>query len=202
MIRRLVLTLGMLLLSLGVQAAEPVALKPGEVLRGHFVQERYLKGFDKPVRSEGSFVLAPGRGLIWRGETPFPLITAITPGGIVQSVDGQETARLSAAKIPFLARLYDMMGGAMAGDWKALESEFAITRQDHPQGGTVTLVPKRTEAAAQPFQALTVRLGRFVEDVDVLKPDGDHDHLIFRDQSIGSGPLTSGETAILEAAGS
>jgi|AGTN01.2.fsa_nt_gi hypothetical protein len=198
--RRLFLVLGMTLFALAGQAAEPMSLKPGEVLRGRFVQERFLKGFDRPVRSEGTFVLAPGRGLIWRGETPFPVVTAITSGGIVQSVDGQETMRLSAAKIPFLARLYDMMGGAMAGDWKALENDFVVSRREQGKESLVTLSPKRGESGAQPFRELTARVGQFVEQVEVIKADGDHDRLTFRDQGVTAAPLASEETAILEAA--
>lgn len=200
MIRSLALLMGLLLVSLDALAVEPASLKPGESLRGRFVQERFLKGFDKPVRSEGSFLLAPGRGLIWRGETPFPVTTIITPAGIVQSVDGQETMRLSAAKVPFLARLYDMMGGAMAGDWHALEGDFTVVRQDRAKDSVVTLTPKHQAGGAQPFQALTARIGHFVEDVDVIKPDGDHDQLSFRDQSITATPLTPEELALLGAA--
>lgn len=193
--KRLVFAIAMILSGAAQAGEPPPALKPGEVLRGRFVQERFLKGFDKPVRSEGSFLLAPGKGLIWRGETPFPVVSAITPAGIVQSVGGRETMRLSSAKIPFLARLYDMMGGAMAGDWRALEREYAVTKSDP----VVTLVPRREDG--QPIKAITAQVGRFVEEVDIAKPDGDHDHLVFRDQAVSTAPLTADEVAIFEAAG-
>ena len=60
----------------------PQLLKSGEILRGHFVQDRQLAGFAKPLRTEGTFVLVPGRGLIWRALTPFQNNTVITPGRI------------------------------------------------------------------------------------------------------------------------
>ena len=188
------LTILLLALWSGGAAAEPVTLQAGELLRGRFVQMRFLKGFDKPIRSEGSFVLAPGHGLIWRGETPFPMVTAITPAGIVQSVGGKETTRLSVAKVPFLARLYDIMAGAMAGDWATLESEFAVNRE---RDGAV-LTPRRIEG--QPVKSIAARLGRFVEEVDVVKPDGDHDRLSFSDQRVVAGPLSPDEAAIFAAA--
>lgn len=196
MIARLLTMLATALVALPALATEPPVLKPGEVLRGRFVQERFLKGFDKPVRSEGSFVLVPGRGLLWMGETPFPIITAITPAGIVQSIGGQETMRLSAAKIPFLARLYDMMGGAMAGDWKAMEGEFAVSRQDP----VVTLTPRHSDTSAQPFRSISAKVGHFVEEVDVIKPDGDRDHLTFSEQRVAIQPLSTDEAAIFDGA--
>ena len=96
--RRLIVAL---LLVLACPAlAETAVLKDGDVLRGHFVQERFMQGFAAPLHSEGSFVVAPGRGLIWRAETPFAITTVVTPAGLVQSVDGAETSRLSTASWP------------------------------------------------------------------------------------------------------
>jgi hypothetical protein len=46
-------------------AADIRPLAAGETLRGRFVQERFLKGFAAPLRTEGHFVLSPRRGLIW-----------------------------------------------------------------------------------------------------------------------------------------
>jgi hypothetical protein len=192
-VRRALLLLAALVAPVMAQA-EPATLRAGEVLRGHFVQERFLAGFDRPVRSEGSFVLAPGHGLIWRGEKPFPVVTVITPAGMAQSMGGKETMRLAAAKMPFLARLHDVMTGAMAGDFHALDGEFSVSRE----GGRITLVPRRADMA-QPVKAIVARLDRFVEEVDVQKPEGDRDHLVFSRQSVGTGPLSEDEAAAFAA---
>ena len=175
-------------------AARAETLKPGDVLRGHFVQERHMQGFAHPIRSEGAFVVAPGRGLIWRAETPFAVTTVVTPAGLVQSVDGAETTRLAAGRLPFLTRLYDMMAGALAGDWRALEGAFAVTRT----AGTVTLAPLRADdpAAAQ-IAGITARLGRFVDQVEISKPNGDFDRLTFSDQVLDAAPLDAAEAAML-----
>jgi hypothetical protein len=178
----------------GVALAEPVTLKAGEVLRGRFVQERFLAGFDQAVRSEGSFVLAPGQGLIWRGEKPFAVVTVITPAGMAQSMGGKETMRLSAAKVPFLARLHDVMSGAMAGDFHALDGEFTVNRERD----RITLVPRRADMA-QPVKAIVARIDRYVEEVDVQKPEGDRDHLTFSAQNVTPGPLTADEAAAFAA---
>ncbi len=55
-------------------------LAADEVLRGSFAQQRQLSGFKTPLRTEGRFVLAPVRGLIWQAEKPFAVTTVITPG--------------------------------------------------------------------------------------------------------------------------
>lgn len=170
--------------------ADPIALQPDQVLRGHFVQDRFLAGFAHPVRSEGSFVLAPGRGLIWRGEKPFAVLSVITPAGMAQSLGGKPTMHLSAAQVPFLARLHQVMAGAMAGDWPAVEAEFILTRT----GDRITLTPRGGELA-QPVKAITARMDRFVEEVEVIKGEGDRDHLVFSQQGISRTPLSEDEAA-------
>ncbi len=182
--------------------ATPTAIPPGQTLHGHFVQERHLEGFAHPVRSEGRFSLIPGRGLIWRTETPFPVITVVTPAGLVQSVDGVETTRLSTARLPFLAHLYAMMNGALAGDWSALETEFAVGRESAGSATRVTLTLRHSDASdAVAIRSIIATVDRFVEEVDLVKPGGDFDHLRFTDQQISTGPPAADEAALLDAAG-
>ncbi|HLO76831.1 MAG TPA: LolA-related protein [Magnetospirillum sp.] len=184
-----------LLLFASPAAADPMVLKDGDVLRGRFVQERFMQGFAKPVRSEGSFVVVPGHGLIWRAEAPFAVTTVVTPAGLVQSVDGAETTRLAAARLPFLSRLYDMMGGALAGDWRALEGTFQVTREP----GKVALAPKsKDDPTAAQIAGITARLSRFVDEVEIEKPSGDRDRLRFTDQVLNGGALTPDEAALLK----
>jgi hypothetical protein len=181
--------------SLSDVRAETAVLTDGDVLRGRFVQERHMQGFARPIRSEGSFVIAPGRGLIWRAETPFAVTTVVSPAGLVQSVDGTETTRLASARLPFLSRLYDMLAGALAGDWRSLDGVFSVTRG----ADQVSLVPVRPDdpTAAQ-ISSITARLGRFVEAVEIKKPNGDFDRLTFRDQTLNDHPLEAAEAALLK----
>ena len=172
--------------------ADTAVLKDGDVLRGHFVQERHMQGFAAPLRSEGSFVVAPGRGLIWRAETPFAITTVVTPAGLVQSVDGAETSRLSTSRIPFLASLYDMLTAALAGDWGGLEGAFTVART----GDRVFLTPLRADDPNIP--SIKARLGRFVEEVEITKPGGDRDRLVFTDQLLNARPLDAAEAAALK----
>ena len=192
----------LLLLWAAPAAAETATLSQGQVLRGHFVQERHLEGFAQPVRSAGSFVLVPGRGLIWQAETPFPVVTVVSPNGLVQSVGGAETTRLPAARLPFLSRLSAMMGGALAGDWGALDADFAVKRETIGPSLRVTLQPLRADdPTAAAIKSIVITVGHYVDTVDIQKPGGDFDHLVFRDQTLSAGPATPTESAQLDAAG-
>ena len=192
--RRLILAA---LAALPVPAGAATTLTAGQVLRGKFVQERHLHGFDTPLRTEGVFVLALGHGLIWRAQSPFAITTVITAAGIVQQVDGTETLRLPAARLPFLARLYGMLSGALSGDWQALEPDFKIVRSGDAAGWQTGLIPRRPDAVGMPFREITVSGSRFVEQVRIDKPDGDFEHLSFLDQTLSSAPLRAEESSTL-----
>ena len=172
-------------------------LDHGQILRGRFVQTRTLQGFTRPLVSEGHFVLAPGRGLIWRAETPFAVTTLISSAGIVQQMQGSETLRLPASRMPMLGRLYDMLGGAMSGDWQALEGDFSVERSGDTASWQVTLTPRHADAVGMPFSAIQATGGCLVEAVVLLKPGGDADRLRFVDQALTTGPLAADEDAAL-----
>jgi len=185
----------------GTAQAQLRSLVTGEVLRGRFKQERQLKGFDRPLISTGDFVLDHGLGLIWRTEQPFSIMTVITAAGLVQSIDGAETTRLAAVRLPFLARLYDLLGAALSGDWRALDKLFQVTRQGDAGHWEIGLVPQAgADSLAMPLRSVTLRGGQFLDEAKIVRLDGDTDQLVFSDQSLGS-PLTDAEARRLHDAG-
>jgi hypothetical protein len=176
------------------------SLGSGDVLRGAFVQMRQLKGFSAPLRSEGHFVLVPGRGLIWRVDRPFAITTVITSAGLVQQVGGNETMRLTSARLPVLSQLYDMLGGALSGNWHALDADFSSERSGGAAHWQVRLTPRKIDdPIAMPFAAIVAAGGRFVDTVQMSKPDGDSDTLTFIDQVLNGAPLDAGEITTLDS---
>jgi hypothetical protein len=201
MIRKILLMAAALAAPMYAWAAGPTqGLARDDVLRGRFVQERQLSGFKTPLRSEGHFVLAPARGLIWDAEKPFAVTTVITPDGLAQNVNGSQTMHLDTAKIPFLGRLYDMLGGALGGDWSRMETDFTVTRTGTPDKWRVAMVPRNADNIAMPFRSIDVTGGRFVDVIVLTKPDGDTDTLTLVDQNLAKGPLEPAETSVFDSA--
>ncbi len=174
--------------------AEPLA--GTELLRGQFVQERHLKAFAKPVISEGRFVLAPGRGLIWIVQSPFPIVTAVTPAGLLQKAGGAEALRLPASRVPGMSRLYQMLDGALSGNMVDVEGAFVVARD----GDHLRLVPRQAGTPGAPFESVTIVLGQFVESVTIDKGNGDFDRIRFSDQRPCSEELDPDESALLQSA--
>lgn len=178
------------------------ALGPDEFLRGQFVQERVLQGFAAPLRSEGSFVLAPGQGLIWRAEKPFSVTTVMTQAGLGQQSEGETTLNLPASRAPFLAGLYDMLSGALAGDWRGLERDFVIEKSESEGKWILQLTPRHGAASdAMPIVSIEVSGAAFVEHVEIVKQGGDQDNLSFLAQQRSKRPLDADEVQLLKAVG-
>ena len=187
--------------ALAASAIQVTPLLKGQILRGRFEQQRFLQGFRGPLKSSGTFVLSPGLGLIWRTVAPFELTTVMSPAGLLQEVDGRETMRMPAARIPFMSKLYDMLGDALTGDWEGLSSAFKMTREDGAKGWRIELEPKREGDPGMPIRAIDLNGARFLENVDVIKPNGDHDRIVFLNQKLESASPTPEEAELFAAVG-
>ena len=174
-------------------------LKKGQILRGRFEQFRTLKGFGAPLKSAGSFTLAVERGLIWRTERPFATMTVMTGNGLMQRSEGGGIVQLPAARVPFMTQLYNMLGGALGGDWGAMGTTFAMTRKDTKTGWQLTLTPLQEDNSGVPLQSIAVSGRQNVDDVVMAKPNGDQDRIVFAQQRITSEDLTGEEVALLDA---
>jgi hypothetical protein len=183
-------------------AEQPQPLAANEILRGTFVQERILQGFTGALRSEGTFVLAPGKGLIWRTDKPFAVTTVMTEKGLAQQSNGATTLNVPSSRAPIMAGLFDMLTGALAGDWRALERDFTVA-QSEEAGRWHLLLKMRDEepAAAMPVAEIRVVGGAFVDQVEIEKQGGDLDRLTFAGQKREAGTLTGDEKALLDIVG-
>jgi hypothetical protein len=202
--RRLTIILGLLASCMAGAAVgeEPQPLGAGEFLRGRFVQERVLQGFDGPLRSEGTFVLAPGSGLIWRTEKPFAGVTLMTQNGLVQQSNGTTTLNVPASRAPVMAGLYDMLTGALAGNWTGLEKDFIIEKAEAEGKWLLRLKARGGKPTdAMPVTEIRVSGAAFVDSVEIEKRGGDLDRLIFTDQQRGPNALSGQEEALLDSVG-
>jgi hypothetical protein len=180
-------------------ASTPRLLAAGEMLRGRFVQERVLAGFAKPLHSEGSFVLVPGKGLIWQGEVPFRTTTVITEAGILQLVDGEEAMRLPASRLPVLSHIYAALSGALSGDPRQLHKDFTVTMGGDAARWRLELAPARpNDAALGQIVSITVSGPDLADEVEIKKQAGDADRLRFIDQTVAPLALSPDESRLLQ----
>lgn len=174
-------------------------LAPGQSLRGRFTQSRNLKGIAAPLKSSGSFVLLPGKGLIWRVENPIQTTTVITPAGIRQIINGNEVQRIEAAKVPFIAHFYDMMNGALMGDWTAMRHDFAVSIMGDRRAWRTVLMPLRpNDPIAGMIASIVISGGQMVDSVDINRANGDSEQIRFLDQVVSSAALSTEDANLLD----
>lgn len=179
-----------------------MTIGPGQTLEGRFQQERHLAGMVAPLQSEGRFLLIPGHGLIWRCEKPFTTTTVITPAGLLQKVDDDEALWLPTSRVPFLRHFYDMLSGALAGDWSAMKRDFNAMQEGEAGGWRMRLTPVHADdSIGAQIESILLTGDSSVNTVEIHKTSGDWERLVFADQVISSKPLSIDDAALFDLVG-
>ncbi len=174
-------------------------LHKGEVLRGRFVQEHYMEGIEKPLKSEGHFVIAPPYGVIWAIEKPMPLTVTATKEGSLQRIGNVMLMRQSTEKFPYIGHITDMLGKALGGNLEALSVDFVMKKDGNPKQWRVKLTPRTQAKKGFPFQSITAKGSRFVEEAVLIRPSGFSDVFVFSNQAITSDPPSESEKMLFAA---
>ena len=192
-IRRLIASVALLTASMtGTAWADdipaPATINQDQYLGGSFTMDRHLDGFEKPLTSNGDFVLSPTKGLVWRTLQPFPGTTILDDHGITR-IDDQGN-RDELARGDQFRQFVELISAVLAGNWQPLEQRFEIAKDTTEQGAwQVILTPKNGSTIQNQISKITATGTDFVENVRLEKPTGDHDAITLSDQSLQGLPL-------------
>lgn len=181
-------------------AADPLAQVRAQVaqvpvLRGEFAQEKQVAGFKNPLRSNGRFLLARDKGVLWTTTAPFPSEIVITQDRILsRQRDGSRRVEVDGKQQPGLRSVNAMMFALMSGDMKALTSTFDVKEEPAAGGWKMTLVP-RSRQLAQAFSSVRLSGDRYVRDVELREANGDLTRLRFSGMSEAPATLSRDEAA-------
>lgn len=143
--------------------------KSGEA---RFTEERFVSGFDSPLRSSGtlSFV-APDRFARHTLE-PRPESMAVT-GNELTLVRAGRTRRLALDAMPELAALLEAMRGTLAGDADLLRKHFELRVDGTPALWTLELKPLDPQLANQVRSVSIAGQGSDLRSVELWLAGGD-----------------------------
>ncbi|WP_019939631.1 outer membrane lipoprotein carrier protein LolA [Bordetella sp. FB-8] len=153
-------------------------LRAAPIVRGHFVQQKFLRSLPQPLTSRGDFTLAQGKGLLWQLTSPFAQDLRITPQGIAKRDErGQWQAlpqQLGASRETglFLA--------VLAGDTHGLQENFDISLTGHAQDWTMTMKPS-SALLSQVFDAIVIQGDALVRRIELRETQGDRTVLQLQD---------------------
>lgn len=150
------------------------------VLRGEFSQDKQVQGFKNPLRSQGRFLLARDRGVVWSTLKPFPSEVVLTRDRILsRQRDGSTRIEMDAKQQPALRSVNAMMFALMSGDVKALSSRFDAKAQALPGNGWTLVLTPRPGPMAKAFTSITLEGDRYVRRVAIAEGSGDVTRLQF-----------------------
>jgi len=168
------------------------ALANAKVVRGKFVQRRFLAGLAQPLESSGSFLFAREAGIEWHTEKPFDSQFLLTDSRITQRDEGGVSLEIRAADQPALAVVARVFFALFSLDVDSLSHDFDLYGQPADAGWQLGLKP-RAEALGSMFRQALVEGTGAVRRVTLEDGNGDRSEIEFQDVVFDKRGLTQDE---------
>ena len=169
------------------------SLENAKVVRGRFVQRRFLADLAQPLESSGSFLFAREAGIEWHTEQPFDSQFLLTEAGITQRDEGGVSLRIDAADQPALAVVSRVFFALFALDLDALSHDFALFGEPRGTAGWVIGLKPRANALGSVFRQALVSGGASVERVVLEDGNGDRSEIELTNVQYDRAGLTTEE---------
>lgn len=181
------------------QVIAPAAqeLKRAPVMRGRFVQKKFLSGIAQALQSSGSFIVAREQGIYWHTQQPFDSEFILTPTRMVQLDGGATAVSLSTEQQPGLRVVGDVFFSIFNLDPTALAANFSLFAQrSGASRWTMGLRPSNA-TLAQVISEAVINGGTRVEKVTLRDAHGDRTEIVLSASKV-RGALTPAETALFK----
>lgn len=166
--------LAMALLPLSAQAFDLNALqqqlRATPIVRGQFVQQKFLRSLPQPLTSRGDFTLAAGKGLLWLLRTPIAQDLRINADGIARR--DESGAWQALPQHTGAGRENQLFLSVLAGDTRGLEENFDLALTGEATGWKLTLTP-RSALLKQIFSTIQIDGGALVDRIELRETQGD-----------------------------
>jgi len=153
------------------------SLSKAQVVRGRFVQRRFLTGLARPLESRGTFLFARDVGIEWHTEQPFDSQFVLTDAGITQRDEGGVSLKISAAEQPALAVVARVFFALFALDLDSLAHDFVLSGEDAGSAGWKIGLKPRAEALGSVFRHAIVSGAASVARVTLVDGNGDRSEI-------------------------
>lgn len=153
-------------------------LRAAPVVRGHFVQQKFLRSLPQPLTSRGDFTLAAGKGLLWLLRTPVAQDLRIDARGISRrGDDGKWQALPQRADASHENQLFLSV---LAGDTSGLRENFDLALSGTAQAWRLVLTP-RSALLRQIFDGIRIDGAALVQRIELRETQGDRTVLQMQD---------------------
>ena len=171
---RFLFLLALSLLPLSAQAFDlndlQQQLRATPIVRGQFVQQKFLRSLPQPLTSRGDFTLAAGKGLLWLLRTPIAQDLRINADGIARR--DESGAWQALPQHTGAGRENQLFLSVLAGDTRGLEENFDLALKGEASAWQLTLTPRST-LLKQIFSTIQIDGGALVDRIELRETQGD-----------------------------
>lgn len=153
-------------------------LRAAPVVRGHFVQQKFLRSLPQPLTSRGDFTLAAGKGLLWLLRTPIAQDLRIDGGGISRRDESGKWEALPQRS--GAGRENQLFLSVLAGDTTGLRENFDLALTGEPDAWQLVLTPK-SALLRQIFDSIQIDGSALVDRIELHETQGDRSVLQMTD---------------------
>ena len=148
------------------------ALAKNSIVKGNFIQEKYLNRLDRSLRSSGNFIIAAGQGMVWETLLPFPSTMILGNDFIVQSrPDGQRSV-VSAQGNEAFTQMADVMNAVFSGQSQGLLEKFKVYFFGSASNWNMGLLP-RDSIIASFANKITISGDSAIRLIRIYEQNGD-----------------------------
>ncbi|WP_454690695.1 outer membrane lipoprotein carrier protein LolA [Achromobacter aloeverae] len=145
-------------------------LQAAPVVRGQFVQQKFLRSLPQPLTSNGLFVLSAQHGLLWELRVPLFQDLLITPEGMYRRGDGGKWQALPQQIGS--GRETRLFLAVLAGDTRGLQDNFDMQVSGSAGDWQLVMTP-RSALLKQIFQDIRINGGKLVDRIELRETQGD-----------------------------
>ena len=142
------------------------------IVKGNFLQEKYLKRFDRSLMSSGNFIIAVEQGMVWETLKPFPSTMIMGKDFIMQSrPDGQKSV-IGAQGNETFTQMADVISSVFSGQGQRLLENFEVFFLGSVSDWNMGLLPRNSIFAS--FAAkITMSGDSAIRSIRMFEQNGD-----------------------------
>jgi hypothetical protein len=147
-------------------------LAANPIVKGNFVQEKYLTRFDRSLMSSGNFIIAVEHGMVWETLRPFPSTMVLGKQFILQSRPDGRTSVLSAQGNETFTQMADVISMVFSGQSQGLLENFEVYFLGSVSNWTIGLLP-RDSVFASFVTRITMSGDSAIRSIRLFEPNND-----------------------------
>jgi outer membrane lipoprotein-sorting protein len=147
-----------------------LAEKP--IVKGNFVQEKYLNRFDRSLMSSGNFIISAEQGMVWETLQPFPSTMILGKHFIMQSRPDGRKSVISAQGNETFTQMADVISSVFSGHSQRLLENFEVYFLGSVSNWNMGLLP-RDSVFASFVMKITMTGDSAIRSIRLFEQNGD-----------------------------